>query len=440
MQQAILPAHSPTQAKIIIPGSKSITNRAFLLAALADGVSTLSGIQISDDTLTFLLALQKLGITIQLDEKSSSCTIIGNNGEFPNKQTSLWCANAGTVARFLLVACAASNGVYHFDGSAHLCKRPIAPLLDVLRCQGAQVAPYNAQQLPLTLTGTDLLAGGDILLDSTLTSQFLSALLMIAPYARSSLTINIAELVSRFYVDMTCAMMAEFGVQVHRIHQGRFMVPVPQRYQARDYTIEPDLSTASYFLAAAAITGGEITIPAIKRSESKQADVNFLSVLEEMGCHITNKPAGLTLTGPTKLQGIEVNMCDFSDTFLTLAAIAPFASSPVKITHIGHTRYKESDRINAIKNGLEKMGVTVESGNNWIKIFPSIPHGCTVNACDDHRVAMAFSIIGLKVPNVIIEGAECVTKTCPEFFTLWNKLTQPAYTPSTPLLLTETTK
>lgn len=424
MQQAIRTLANPVRTKVMIPGSKSITNRALLLAALAEGVSKLNNIQISDDTVALIQALRELGITIQLHDNLHICTVIGTQGIFPNTQATLWCAEAGTVARFLLAACAANPGVYHFSGAANLNQRPLEQLLTVLQQQGAQISPDNAQHLPLTITGTDMLAGGEVVLDSAETSQFLSALLMVAPYARTPLTINANNLVSKPYVNLTCVMMAEFGVQVHRIHQGRFMVPIPQRYQAQEYFVEPDLSTASYFFAAAAVTGGTITMQPLVRSQTKQADVNFLSVLEKMGCQVMETLTELTLIGPDQLTGIEVDMSDYSDTFPTLAAIAPFASSPVTISNIGHTCHKESNRIQAMKAELEKMGITVECGKDWIKIFPGSPQGCMVHSHHDHRIAMALSIIGLRVPGVIIDHAECVTKTCPDFFTQWHYLTE----------------
>ena len=206
------------------------------------------------------------------------------------------------------------------------------------------------------------------------------------------------------------------------MHHARFYVPIPQRYQAREYVIEPDLSTASYFFAAAAVTGGEVTIQAIQRESSKQADVKFLTVLEKMGCTVIEAESGLTVKGPAELKGVKVDMRDFSDTFMTLATLAPFASSPTTITNIAHARFKESDRIAAVRAGLETLKVKVESGQDWIKIYPGMPEAGEVNSFNDHRIAMAFSVIGLKVSGVVIDGAECVSKTCPNFFEMWDEL------------------
>ncbi|HLB57223.1 MAG TPA: 3-phosphoshikimate 1-carboxyvinyltransferase, partial [Gammaproteobacteria bacterium] len=349
MKQSIRIAKKPIHARLIIPGSKSITNRALLIAALADGVSQLSDILISDDTRAFINALLALGITIQLNEAERTCTIYGGGGRLPSSESTVWCAEAGTVIRFLLAACAASRGTYHFDGSAQLRTRPISLLLQILSAQGAKIIPTGAKQLPFTIIGNERFQGGEIEIDASETGQFVSALLMIAPYAKTSVLIKAKEIVSRPYVEMTSAMMAEFGVTVHRLHHGCFSVPVPQRYQGRTYTIEPDFSTASYFFAAAAVTAGQVTIQTVNTKTSRQADVGFLDVLKKMGCIVTENSKELTVHGPKELQGLNVDMRDFSDTFVTLAVIAPFAKTPTTITNIRHARHKESDRMTVVR-------------------------------------------------------------------------------------------
>jgi 3-phosphoshikimate 1-carboxyvinyltransferase len=427
MKQVITAVSAPIQARVIIPGSKSITNRALLLAALADGVSELFDVLISTDTLAFMQALRGLGIVVQTDVGERTCIIAGCSGHFPKKQTAVWCEDAGTVARFLIAACAASNGNYDFDGSKRLRERPIFALVKTLCAQGAKVFPENAQQMPFALTGADGLTGGTIEIDSHETSQFVSALLMIAPFAKHEIILKTHASVSHTYVDMTCQIMADFGVLVRRMRNGRHSVPAPQRYGARDYVIEPDLSTASYFFAAAAVTGGCITIQPISRAGSKQGDVEFLSVLEKMGCQVEESVLGLSVRGPDMLKGISVNMMHFSDTFMTLAALAPFANSPTTITNIGHTRLQESNRISAMREGLESLGVTVEEGPDWIRVYPGSPRAGVINSHHDHRIAMAFSVIGLKVPGIEIDDSECVAKTCPDFFSLWQTLSASKY-------------
>lgn len=421
MKHTIRAIKSPIFANITIPGSKSMTNRALLLAALADGISEISGILISDDTVAFVHALQQLGIVVQLNKEDHSCVVGGGNGTFPKKEASIWCDSAGTVARFLIAACAIVPGKYAFDATPQLRNRPIGPLLQALSAQGAKIISDN-QKMPLVIKGVEGLMGGDIEIDGSETGQFTSALLMIAPFAKITVEVQSQDIVNRPYVDMTCAMMADFGVLVRRMPQARFLIPVPQRYRAINYLIEPDLSTASYFFAAAAVTGGRVTIQAFDRENSKQGDVKFLLILEKMGCETIETAEGFTVKGPAELQGVNVDMRDFSDTFMTLAAIAPFANSPTTITNIGHTRLQESNRIKVMREGLEKLCVKVEEGDDWIRIYPSQSCAGEIESFNDHRIAMAFAVIGLRVPGVVINGAECVSKTCPNFFALWDKL------------------
>ncbi len=424
MDQLIHVAQSPVQARLTIPGSKSITNRALLLAALAKGVSEISDILISDDTLAMVNALQSLGIAVQLDTHSCSCIVKGSGIPFPRREASIWCGDSGIVARFLLAACSASPGIYQLAGAEQLQKRPIGELLRILMQLGAKIISENEGRLPVTVMGVEALEGGKIAIHATETGQFISALLIAAPFAKIPLVIQAEELVSYPYIEMTCAMMAEFNVLVHRINKTDFSVPVPQQYQARNYRVEPDLSTASYFFAAAAVTGGQMTIQSISLQHSKQADTAFLTVLESMGCIVMVTEQGLTVKGGITLQGVTVDMRHFSDTFMTLAAIAPFASTPTTIAHIGHARYKESDRIAVMYSELKKLRVKVEKGNDWLKIYPSVPQGAVINSHQDHRIAMAFAVMGLRVPGIIIRGAECVSKTCPNFFKLWHGLYQ----------------
>ncbi len=422
MRQSIHAVTSPIEARVVIPGSKSITNRALLLAALADGVSELCDMLISDDTLAFVNALRQLGISIQVDAEKHSCIVAGGQGSFPKKNATIWCADAGTVLRFLLAACSIAPGTYEFDGSEQLRQRPIAALLRTLCSQGATIQPEYAEKMPFTLLGSEGLLGGEIEVDDSETSQFLSGLLMAAPFAKTPVVLKTKNLGMHSYVSMTCTMMADFGVLVRRMHHGSYRVLSPQRYMARDYRIEPDLSTASYFFAAAAVTGGTVTIQAIDRRNSLQGDIKFLSTLEKMGCDVIEKADGLTVKGPAVLQGVSVDMRDFSDTFMTLAAIAAFAETPTIITNIGHTRLQESNRITVMRKNLENLHIKVEEGDDWIKVYPSIPVAGVVDSHHDHRVAMACSLIGLRVPGIEIDDAECVAKTCPEFFTMWESL------------------
>lgn len=425
MQQLIRTVKRPIHAKMNISGPKGMTLRALLMAALASGASEVTGMRIDDDTRAFINTLSQLGIMTQLDEKAASCIVAGCNGKFPKKQTTIWCSNIGTVARFLLASCSATDGVYYFDAASHLREQAIAPLLNILRQQGAQFIPSDAKKMPFTLIGADGLQGGGVVLEGAMMSCTASALLMVAAYAHAPFTLTLPHAPSHSYIEMTCAMMAELGVLVHRIHQGQWMVPVPQHYSAIDYVIEPDLAVACYFFAAAAITHGEVTIQAIKKSHVKQPYVKFLSVLENMGCQVIETRHGLTVKGPAKLRGIEISMKDFPNTFLAFVAMAPFAISPVKISHLNQAHQKNAKRLVIMRAELERLGVPIKTGEDWIEILPcSMSQGATIDPHHDHRIAMAFSVIGLKVSNIVIDEAECVTKALPEFFSLWEKLAE----------------
>lgn len=423
MQQKIAAAVGPIVAKLSLPGSKSISLRAILLTALANGVSELSGLYINEEVQTFVNALYQLGIVAQLDEKEQSCIIAGGNGKFPKKQASLWCDNAEAVSRFLLSACAISAGVYYFDGAQTLRERSISPLLTILRMQNVQFIPSDIHNMPFTIVGADGLEGGEIRLDGIHSAIIASSLLMIAPYARNPVTIFVSDHVDHTSIELTISIMAEFGVLVHKIHHNQFMVPVPQHYQARDYQIEPNLTLAVYFFAAAAITGGEITIEALKRSQAKQAEIKFLSLLERMGCRISETPIGITVKGKKELSGIDISLREFSDIFVALCAIAPFATTPTRITHVGNMRRKDSDRMFAVKTEWSRMGIRVELGADWIEIFPSQPQPGLVNSHHDYRIAIGLSLIGLRTPGTIINHAEYVNRAFPNFYTLWQELT-----------------
>ncbi|MCW5590357.1 MAG: 3-phosphoshikimate 1-carboxyvinyltransferase [Legionellales bacterium] len=421
MKTYIKPLANSFDGSITIPGSKSITNRALLLAALAGGESILHGVLNSDDTLAFANALRVLGVNLHWDEAKEQCKIRGCDGKFPQKRARVWCQDAGTAARFLLSALSSASGQFEIDGSARLRERPLRDLIAVLTQQGTQFFPAESEQLPLRIIGCDGLLGGEITISGKLSSQFISGLLMIAPFAKKNVIMKVKELISRPYVAMTCAMMRQFGVNVEE--QGsQFLIATPQQYHAKEYVIEPDLSTASYFFAAAALTQSVITIPHISRSKCLQGDIQFVNVLEKMGCQVSETDFGLRLEGVKNLRGIEIDMGDFSDTFMTLAVIAPFAQSAVTITNIAHTRLQECDRITAVENNLKLLGVRVESGHDFIRIYPSSIQANTVLSYRDHRIAMAFALIGLKIPGIAIEEAECVAKTCPNYFAMLERL------------------
>jgi 3-phosphoshikimate 1-carboxyvinyltransferase len=420
----IRPAHRDLDVSVRVPGSKSVTNRALLLAALAEGTSELRGVLGADDTLAFADGLRALGFAV--DETGGAVWRVGGaGGRIPAAEADVYCADAGTAARFLLAACAAGTGTYRFDASAQLRRRPLSQLLDALRAQGARTGPSAAEHLPLELRAGGL-SGGALRLPGDTSSQFVSALLMAAPLGRTALELAVDGLVSRPYVDMTIGMMTAFGAAVEQDGHSFFRV-APGAYGARSYEVEPDASTASYFFAAAAVTGGRVRVPGLRRHGALQGDVRFLDVLEAMGCAVADGPDGLTVAGPAGTAapaGLTADMSDISDTFMTLAALAPYATSPVTVTGIANVRLKESDRISAMETNLRALGVRAESGADYLRVFPGTPHGGHVDPHGDHRIAMAFSVLGLRTPGVVIDDPACVRKTCPGFFELWAQVEQ----------------
>lgn len=411
MQQVLQPLSKPIDATVSIPGSKSISNRALIIAALAQGVSTLKGLVDCADTQAMAQALQDLGVKIEFSEK---CIVQGVAGKFPNTNAKVWCQDSGLALRFLVAACANQAGRFEIDGSKRLRERPVGELVKVLSEQGAK---FSDGKLPFMINGRQL-PGGEIFIEGNKSSQLLSALLIISPYMQNDTQLSTDNLISKPYIEMTQSVMQSFGVSV----ESEYKVKGLGCYQAREYQIEPDLSSASYFFAAAALTAGKVTIKNINRKNCLQGDIKFLDVLEQAGCIISADADSVTVQGPDQLCGVEIDMGDISDTFMTLAAISPFASSPTLITNIANTRLKESDRIEAMQKNLTAAGVKVETGDDWMKIYPSTPHACTIDSVNDHRIAMSCSLLGLKTSGIVIDNAECVGKTFPNFFDLWQLL------------------
>ncbi len=417
--RSIRSARPGLDARVRVPGSKSVTNRALLLAGLASGESVLRGALEAGDTDAFAAGLRSLGVGVE--RRGDDLRVTGAGGAFPAASADVFCAEAGTAARFLLAAAAAGSGVYRFDASPQLRRRPLGLLLDALRAQGARTDPDEARALPLTLLAGGL-AGGRVCLAGDTSSQFVSALLMAAPLGGAPLDLRVDGLVSRPYVTMSLRMMEQFGTRPESAAGDHFVV-APGRYAGREYHVEPDASTASYFFAAAALAG-RVQVLGLHRAEALQGDVAFLDVLECMGCTVDDDPEGVRVAGPAALSGLTVDMADIPDTFMTLAAVAPLATSPVTVTGIGSVRLKESDRIAAMEENLRRTGVKTESGADWLRVFPGTPHGARVDPHGDHRIAMAFSVLGLRVPGIVIEDPSCVAKTCPAFFDLWAALEQ----------------
>ncbi|MFI9563608.1 3-phosphoshikimate 1-carboxyvinyltransferase [Streptomyces rishiriensis] len=398
-------------ALVEIPGSKSLTARALFLAAAADGVTTLQRPLRSDDTEGFAEGLTRLGYRV--GRTPDAWQIDGRPQGPALAEADVYCRDGATTARFLPALAAAGHGVYRFDASPQMRRRPLLPLTRALRDLGVDLRHEEAEgHHPLTVRAAGV-EGGEVVLDAGQSSQYLTALLLLGPLTRTGLRITVTDLVSAPYVDITLAMMRAFGAQVDR--EGNTYVVAPGGYRATTYAIEPDASTASYFFAAAAVTGGEVTVPGLGAG-ALQGDLGFVDVLRRMGARVDVGADRTTVAGTGELRGLTVNMRDISDTMPTLAAIAPFASGPVRIEDVANTRVKECDRLEACAENLRRMGVRVDTGPDWIEIVPgAAPVGADVKTFGDHRIVMSFAVTGLRVPGISFDDPGCVRKTFPGF-------------------------
>lgn len=406
----------PLIGSIRPPGSKSLTNRALVCAALAEGTSTLSGALDSEDTRVMIDAIGNLGVTIERADGGRVLRVTGTKGTIPAAQADLFVGNSGTTMRFLTALLTLGTGEYRIDGVARMRERPIGDLLDALSQVGGRVESEDHNDCPPVVVHASGLAGGEATVRGTLSSQFLSGLLMAAPYARQPIVIRVdGELVSKPYVEMTLAVMSAFDVQV-RSTSGlqRFEIPSGRGYRARDYAIEPDASAASYWWAAAAITGGSVTVDGLTR-DSLQGDVAFCQCLREMGCEVECETNGITVRGGN-LRGIDVDMNGISDTVQTLSIVALFAQGATVIRGVEHIRHKETDRLAAVATELRKLGAAVDERRDGLVIESKSLRSAAIDTYNDHRMAMSFALAGLKVPGVVIRNPSCVDKTYPEFF------------------------
>jgi 3-phosphoshikimate 1-carboxyvinyltransferase len=405
-------------ARVRLPGSKSYTNRALPIAALAEGESTLRGVLDSDDTRHMVYALRQLGFRVDVDRDSATAYVKGCGGSIPQSSAELFLGNSGTSVRFLTAMTVLGNGTYVIDGTERMRERPLLPLIDGLASVGVDVRSEAGNGCPPVIVRAGGLPGGSIVMRGDVSSQYFSALAMVLPYARDPLDVLVdGDLVSKPYIDMTASTMGAFGVTLHHDDYRRLWVTEGQRYQPREYMVEPDASAASYFFALAAIGGGTITVEQLPPT-SAQGDLRFVDVLERMGCTVERSRSEVTVTGPPQLRGIDVDMSDISDTVQTLAAIAPFADSPVAIRKVKHIRYKETDRISALVTELRRMGVGVDEVDDGLTIYPAEPRPATIHTYDDHRMAMSFGIAGARIPGLSIADPACVNKTVPAFWEL----------------------
>ncbi len=407
---------------IEVPGSKSITNRALLLAALANGKSTLSGVLFSDDSRHFLQSLISLGFRVEIDEENKQVTVYGEGGQIPKPDATINVGSAGTAARFLTAFLGISKCRCTIDASEQMKKRPMKELFTALSSLGSSFSfPEKEDFLPVVFANEALLTATEVTVDIDKSSQFLSALLISACLFPGDFTVHVTGTHGMAYIEMTVAMMQQFGVRVERTDATTFFIPGGQTYTARDYFIEPDMSAACYFYAMAPLLGISMTVPHIPE-QSLQGDVQFLNVLKQMGCGVTYdaQKGSFVATGRTdrSFSGVSVNLGSFSDQTMTLAAIAPFANSKTTITGISHIKYQESDRLHAILNELTRAGISCREINDGdgIEIEPGTPQPAEIETYEDHRMAMAFSLLGLRVEGIVIKNAECCRKTFETYF------------------------
>lgn len=428
----IEPLTARPDATVAVPGSKSHTNRALVCAALAEGRSRLDGALFADDTRAMAGALAALGIGVTADEEAETITVDGCGGHLPPGPATLDVAQSGTASRFLLAFLGVGPGPYRLDGHPQLRGRPFGPLADALRHLGVGI---TGDSLPLDVAG-GLLRTGTVALSGSVSSQFLSGLLLAAPYAvpypapdaaagqgvaDPAVRIELTDtLVSTPYVELTLSTMADFGVTVDRDGYRWFAV-APQRYRARILAVEPDASAASYFFAAAAVTGGRVRVPGLGR-HTVQGDLRFVDLLARMGARVTVADDYTEVEGTGQLHGIDVDMADISDTAQTLAVVATFASGPTRVRGIGFIQHKETDRVGAVVTELQRLGIAAHRLDDGFVVEPGVPRPGSVATYDDHRMAMSFALLGLVHPGITVENPGCVAKTFPRFFTVLDRL------------------
>lgn len=416
--------NTPVDIKVNVPGSKSMTNRALLMAAMSDGKTTLKGVLFSDDSRYFLSSLKSLGFNVDVDENNKSVTLWGMKGEIPEKNGTIYVGSAGTAARFLTAMLALSDGEYTINASKQMSKRPMKPLFDALSDMGAKFTYLNEEGfLPVHVVGSKAVCN-ETTIDISKSTQFLSALLMTAPMLKNGLDIHISsEKKDGAYIRITRTMMEEFGCKAS-FKNGIYHIEKGQSYNCGVYQIEPDVSAACYFYAMAAVCGGNAIVYNVHKN-SMQGDIKFLDVLEKMGCSVLDEEEGIKVTRNKDVEfvAVDIDMNDFSDQTMTLAAIAPFAKGVTHIRNIEHISLQESDRLQAIISNLTNIGIKCEREEKGIVIYPGEIRGGNIETYEDHRMAMAFAITGLMVDGIIIRNPMCCRKTFENYFDIMDDIT-----------------
>ncbi|HEY9189845.1 MAG TPA: 3-phosphoshikimate 1-carboxyvinyltransferase [Sulfurovum sp.] len=418
MNSLTLKPISKIEGEINLPGSKSLSNRALLLAALAEGTTTITNLLESDDTRHMLNALKQLGIDYTLSENKTTCTVVGNGGPIEGSDLEeLFLGNAGTAMRPLCAALCLGRGSYLLTGEPRMKERPIGHLVDALREAGAKITYKENEGYPPLLIEADGLSGGHVKIDGAISSQFLTALLLAAPMAKGDMTITIiGELVSKPYIDITLHIMKAFGVEVVHENYQTFRVKGGQTYKAVEtFMVEGDASSASYFLAAAAIKGGTVKVTGIGK-KSIQGDVQFVDVLEKMGAAVEWGDDFVSVS-KGELHAVDMDFNHIPDAAMTIATTALFAKGTTTLRNIYNWRVKETDRLFAMATELRKVGAEVEEGEDYLKITPpEVLKHAAIDTYDDHRMAMCFSLLALDPVSVTINEPECTAKTFPTYF------------------------
>ncbi len=425
----------PLDAEVGLPGSKSLTNRALVAAALADGTSLLSGALLAEDVERMIESLGALGVPITADRTDARIEV-GGRGDFPAEEADLYCGNSGTTLRFLTAACATAFGTYRLDGSARMRERPVGALVEALRGLGARVQFEGREGYPPLIVHARHLHGGQVRVDASESSQFVSGVLLAAPKASDDVLLEIAPpVISAPYLDMTCRVMDDFGAGViadrggtgsRKVGAARYIVPAPQRYTGRSYAIEPDASNACYFLSAPAIAGGRVTVRGIG-SGSVQGDARFAGVLARLGCRVQQTADSTTVERDPdagRLRAFDADLNDMPDQAQTLAVLALFADGPTTIRNVANLRLKETDRLAALACELRKLGAEVEERPDGLTITPpDNPVSAEIDTYDDHRMAMSFALAGLAIDGLAIRDPQCCGKTFPAFWERWGAMT-----------------
>lgn len=418
MEQLTLNPINKIEGEIFLPGSKSLSNRALLIAALANGTTKITNLLVSEDIEHMLNALKSLGIEYTLSDCGTECVVVGNNGFFNTAEPlELFLGNAGTAMRPLCAALAASNGEFVLTGEPRMKERPIGHLVNALSQLNADTQYLeNKDYPPLKINGRAL-SGKAVTIDGSISSQFLTAILMVTPLLKTDTEINIeGELVSKPYIDITLDIMSRFGIDIQNNDYQSFTVKGNQSYQAVEkYMVEGDASSASYFLAAGAVKGGEVTVHGVGKL-SVQGDKHFADVLEKMGATVIWADESITVIGKP-LVGVDMDMNHIPDAAMTIATTALFAKGPTTIRNIYNWRVKETDRLSAMATELRKVGAEVVEGEDYISITPpaSLIHA-DIDTYNDHRVAMCFSLVALSDTKVTINDPKCTAKTFPDYF------------------------